>query len=306
MSQASEAELLMLGLINEERTSRGLDPLTINANLNDASEDHSQWMLATDTFSHTGQGGISATQRIENADYALKGSWATAENIGWQSERGAPGIADDVRDIHESLMNSPGHRANLLNPDLEDIGIGIEVGDFDGYQAVMITQNFGATDAVSGAPAPAPTPTPGPALATPVPETVPDTDTPPDAEDVAEVPDTPAPDEDDAPAADDATDQLDSPEEVVVADDAAPDPVPATPEDTDTAEMARDFCDVFQFLAFDCLQAKDGTRMSNFEGTITTNAGTQTVTDRATFDTLLAAIFEDMETMTCGADMDFI
>ena len=304
MSQASQAELLMLGLINEERTSRGLDPLTINANLNDASEDHSQWMLDTDTFSHTGQGGSSATQRIENADYALEGSWATAENIGWQSERGAPGIADDVRDIHESLMNSPGHRANLLNPDLEDIGIGIEVGDFDGYEAVMITQNFGATDAVSDAPDP--TPTPGPALATPDPETVPETDTAPDPEDVAEVPDAPTPDEDGAPVADDAPDQLDTAAEVVVADEAAPDPAPATPEDTETAEIAPDFCDVFQFLAFDCMQANDGTRMSNFEGTITTNTGTQTVTDRATFDTLLAAIFEDMETMTCGADTDFI
>ena len=304
MSQASQAELLMLGLINEERTSRGLDPLTINANLNDASEDHSQWMLDTDTFSHTGQGGSSATQRIENADYALEGSWATAENIGWQSERGAPGIADDVRDIHESLMNSPGHRANLLNPDLEDIGIGIEVGDFDGYEAVMITQNFGATDAVSDAPDPPPTP--GPALATPDPETVPETDTAPDPEDVAEVPDAPTPDEDGAPVADDAPDQLDTAAEVVVADEAAPDPAQATPEDTDTAEIAPDFCDVFQFLAFDCMQANDGTRMSNFEGTITTNTGTQTVTDRATFDTLLAAIFEDMETMTCGADTDFI
>ncbi len=304
MSQASQAELLMLGLINEERASRGLDPLTINANLNDASEDHSQWMLDTDTFSHTGQGGSSATQRIENADYALEGSWATAENIGWQSERGAPGIADDVRDIHESLMNSPGHRANLLNPDLEDIGIGIEVGDFDGYEAVMITQNFGATDAVSDAPDP--TPTPGPALATPDPETVPETDTAPDPEDVAEVPDAPTPDEDGAPVADDAPDQLDTAEKVVVADEAAPDPAPATPEDTETAEIAPDFCDVFHFLAFDCMQANEGTRMSNFEGTITTNTGTQTVTDRATFDTLLAAIFEDMETMTCGADMDFI
>lgn len=304
MSQASQAELLMLGLINEERTSRGLDPLTINANLNDASEDHSQWMLDTDTFSHTGQGGSSATQRIENADYALEGSWATAENIGWQSERGAPGIADDVRDIHESLMNSPGHRANLLNPDLEDIGIGIEVGDFDGYEAVMITQNFGATDAVSDAPDP--TPTPGPALATPDPETVPETDTAPDPEDVAEVPDAPTPDEDGAPVADDAPDQLDTAAEVVVADEAAPDPAPATPEDTETAEIAPDFCDVFHFLAFDCMQANEGTRMSNFEGTITTNTGTQTVTDRATFDTLLAAIFEDMETMTCGADTDFI
>ncbi len=152
MSQASEIELLMLDLINEERTSRGLEPLAINANLNAASEDHSTWMLDTDTFSHTGVGGSSSRDRIEAADYELTGSWRTAENIGWQSERGDPGIADDVTDIHQSLMNSPGHSANILNPDLEEIGIGIETGDYRGYDAVMVTQNFGTTDAISDVP----------------------------------------------------------------------------------------------------------------------------------------------------------
>ena len=98
MSQANDAELLMLEFINEERTSRGLDPLTINNRLNDASEEHSQWMLDTDTCSHRGQDGSSSRDRIEDAGYELEGSWRTAENIGWQSERGAPGIADDVRE----------------------------------------------------------------------------------------------------------------------------------------------------------------------------------------------------------------
>lgn len=152
MSQASEVELLMLELINEERTSRGIDPLTINNDLNASSEDHSQWMLATDIFSHTGVGGSSSNDRIDASDYELEGNWGTAENIGWQSERGEPGIADDVADIHESLMNSPGHRANILDPNLEDIGIGVETGDFEGYDGVMITQNFGRTDAVTDAP----------------------------------------------------------------------------------------------------------------------------------------------------------
>ncbi|ABD54073.1 CAP domain-containing protein [Jannaschia sp. CCS1] len=152
MSQASEVELLMLELINQERTSRGLDPLTINNDLNASSEDHSQWMLNTDTFDHTGVGGSSATDRIEAAGYELEGSWQTAENIGWQSERGAEGIADDVADIHQSLMNSPGHRANILDPNLEDIGIGVETGDFEGFDGVMITQNFGSTDAISDVP----------------------------------------------------------------------------------------------------------------------------------------------------------
>ena len=57
-------------------------------------------------------------------------------------------------DVHESLMNSPGHRANILNPAFDEIGIGIENGDFEGFDSVMVTQNFGATDAVTDDPDP--------------------------------------------------------------------------------------------------------------------------------------------------------
>lgn len=147
MSTASTVEREMLALINQERTSRGLDPLQLETQLNDSSEDHSAWMLDTDRFSHTGAGGSSATQRMQAAGFDLEGSWRTGENIAWQSERGAPGISDDVAQLHENLMNSPGHRANILNPDFRYIGIGIEEGDMQGYDAVMVTQNFATTSA---------------------------------------------------------------------------------------------------------------------------------------------------------------
>ena len=61
MSTASTFEQEMLDLINEERTSRGLNPLKLETQLNESAEDHSEWMLETDTFSHTGAGGSSAT-----------------------------------------------------------------------------------------------------------------------------------------------------------------------------------------------------------------------------------------------------
>jgi hypothetical protein len=171
MSQANALEQLMLDLINKERASAGLAPLRFNSDLNEASEDHSDWMLARDVFSHTEQNGSSAGDRIQQAGYELEGSWTWGENIAWQSERGMPGLEDDVRDLHESLMNSPGHRANILDPDYDEIGIGIERGDFQNYDAVMVTQNFGATDAT-----PEPTPpvlvtqpvSPTPTPATPV------------------------------------------------------------------------------------------------------------------------------------------
>ncbi len=209
MSTASTVEREMLALINQERTSRGLDPLELERNLNESSEDHSSWMLDTDRFSHTGQGGSSATQRMQAAGFDLSGSWRTGENIAWQSERGAPGISDDVAQLHQNLMNSPGHRANILNPDFKYIGIGIEEGDMQGYDAVMVTQNFAATqgdvDLDNGGTTPPVTP-PVEEVVEPeeeevttptepeVPETdVTETEEPVDETPVAEVPDTEEP-----------------------------------------------------------------------------------------------------------------
>ncbi|WP_198389342.1 CAP domain-containing protein [Roseovarius faecimaris] len=182
MSQPNALEQLMLELINEERAAVGAPPLRFNGDLNEASEDHSSWMLATDVFSHTGQGGSSAGDRIQQAGYELEGNWTWGENIAWQSERGDPGLEDDVRDLHESLMNSPGHRANILNPDFEEIGIGIERGDFGRFDSVMVTQNFGTTDAT---PDPVTPPTPAPVAP---PSEPPATPTPPVAQPVNPIP----------------------------------------------------------------------------------------------------------------------
>lgn len=149
MIYADDLERLMLQLVNEERTSRGLTALQLEMNLNLSAELHSVWMLEQDIFSHTGTGNSTPTARMVAADFDLSGSWRTAENIAIQSIRGAAGYADDVADLHTALMNSAGHRANILNPDLKYIGIGIEVGDFDytsgTWKSVIVTQNFANT-----------------------------------------------------------------------------------------------------------------------------------------------------------------
>ena len=155
MSNANTLEHGMLALINDERAAAGLDPLRPITLLNDAAETHSKWMLEADQFTHDGEGGSSPSDRMEQADYPFQGNSLALENIGWQSARGNEGFADDVAQIHDSLMISPGHRANILNPEAEDIGIGVEIGTFSGangdFQAVMVTQVFGATDADIGA-----------------------------------------------------------------------------------------------------------------------------------------------------------
>lgn len=230
MSVANELEQQMLNLINQERSKANLAPLTFNGALNDASEDHSTWMLDTDTFSHTGQSGSSAGDRIVDAGYALEGNWTWGENIGWQSERGEPGLADDVADIHQSLMNSPGHRANILNPNFDEIGIGIERGDFENYDSVMITQNFGATDAVTETPEEEEQQPPvvdNPDEEEPPVAEGPDEEAPEEEPPVAEGPDEETPEEEEPPVAEGPDEETPDEEEPPVAEG----PEEETPEE---------------------------------------------------------------------------
>ncbi len=165
MAQFSSYEQYMLELINlarldpaAEAQRRGIDlnqglaagtistaskqPLAGNDLLGTAAANHSLWMLATDTFSHTGANGSSPGARMTAAGYKFTGSWTWGENIVWRGTTGTIGMLDTVTREENSLFLSAGHRANLLNPNFREIGIGIETGEYNGYNAVMATQNF--------------------------------------------------------------------------------------------------------------------------------------------------------------------
>ncbi len=149
MSLANSYEQYMLELINAERAKVGAQPLAFDGDLNEAAEKHSAWMIATDTFSHTGSGGSSPGARMAAAGYVFTGSWAWAENIAWASTRAPAGLQDEVLLLHNNLMNSSGHRANLLNDTYREIGVGLEVGQYGGYEGAFVTQNFARTGTAS-------------------------------------------------------------------------------------------------------------------------------------------------------------
>lgn len=117
-------------------------PLAFNLLLIDSSRAHSQWMLDTDTFSHTGVNGTSSNQRMRNAGYQFTGSWGSGENIGYKGTTGTVDITAFTADIHQSLFESAGHRKNILKADFQEIGIGNLTGEFGGYNSLMVTQNF--------------------------------------------------------------------------------------------------------------------------------------------------------------------
>ncbi|MEE1657901.1 CAP domain-containing protein [Microvirga sp. CF3062] len=142
MSQATSYEQLMLELVNRERAKTGAQPLAFNGDLNESADAHSNWMISADIFNHTGLGGSSPHQRMINAGYSFTGSYASGENIAWASLRGPAGLQDEVELLHTNLMNSPGHKANILNGNFQEAGIGFQNGGYLTWDAAFVTQNF--------------------------------------------------------------------------------------------------------------------------------------------------------------------
>ncbi|WP_304611094.1 CAP domain-containing protein [Microvirga sp. ACRRW] len=142
MAQATAYEQLMLELVNAARAKVGAQPLAFNGNLNASTDSHTDWMIGTDAFSHTGVNGSTPTERMKSAGYVFSGSWSSAENVAWASLRGPAGYQDEVQLLHTNLMNSPGHKANILNGTFREIGIGFNTGSYQGWDGAFVTENF--------------------------------------------------------------------------------------------------------------------------------------------------------------------
>ncbi|MFE1585145.1 CAP domain-containing protein [Streptomyces sp. NPDC058737] len=122
------AEAQVLALVNEERAAAGCSPVTANDKLTRAADDYSDVMASSGVMSHTGPDGSTMASRVEAAGYR----WSTlGENI-------ARGQAD-AASVMDSWMNSPGHRANILNCSFKELGVGVHFGDGGPWW----TQDFG-------------------------------------------------------------------------------------------------------------------------------------------------------------------
>lgn len=103
----------VVALTNVERQNEGCPALTANALLNQAAQKHTVDMAENDYFEHTGLNGSSPSDRVTATGY----QWtAVAENIAVGSST--------PQAVVEGWMNSEGHRANILNCDYREIGIG--------------------------------------------------------------------------------------------------------------------------------------------------------------------------------------
>ena len=151
MTIATDLERYLLDLMNAARAQIGVHALTLEQNLNASADAHTQWMLDTGTFSHSGLNGSRAVDRMALADFDLGTSWDWAENIGAEQVSNAGGYFDEVDSIFQVWMNSPTHRTNILNSDLDVVGLGIIYGTLPpaigpNLSGIMATQNFGASN----------------------------------------------------------------------------------------------------------------------------------------------------------------
>jgi len=133
----AEVEGEVLRLANEARRQNHVPPLTGNQALAEAARRHSGDMLGRGFFSHTNPDGLSAHQRLpRNYAQVLRQS---GENIWMGSGYNPYDSRRLAGTIMSSLMASPGHRQNLLDPQYTHLGAG--VASWGGE--VRATQVFG-------------------------------------------------------------------------------------------------------------------------------------------------------------------
>ncbi|WP_276329392.1 CAP domain-containing protein [Methanococcus maripaludis] len=148
----AQIEQYILEYTNMERSSYGLEALVLDSALSQISQDHSDDMAENDYFSHVNLDGETPTDRAIAADYNVvkylgDGYYSTGigENIAKMPTGNVIGIgyvSDDAESIAKAIvdawMDSDGHRANILNSQYTNIGIGVA---FDGTYYIA-TQNF--------------------------------------------------------------------------------------------------------------------------------------------------------------------
>ncbi|SLN15813.1 CAP domain-containing protein [Roseisalinus antarcticus] len=147
LNVASDLERHLRTLVNEERTSRGLEALKLEQHLNESAELHSEWMIRADKFTHVSGNNDTWHERIKDAGFGQGGSnWYTAENLGFSQVRTLTDRRDIAETIVDNWMKSAEHRPNILSGKYEYVGYGVAEGEYSGMKVMMVTQNFGSTN----------------------------------------------------------------------------------------------------------------------------------------------------------------
>ena len=108
-----QAEQQLVQLLNQERARQGLPELRVDDRLRQAARDHSRLMADHKQLSHQISGEERLSKRLAATGIRFNND---AENVAYD---------DSVEGAHQGFMHSPGHRANILSPKYNAVGIGI-------------------------------------------------------------------------------------------------------------------------------------------------------------------------------------
>jgi len=122
-----EAEPRLLALLNQARQQAGARPLRPDPELRDIARAHSQDMVGHHFFAHVSPNSGTPEDRLRRSGALVS---AFGENIG---------MGATPEQVHEGLLNSPGHRVNMLLPEYTHVGIAAEKSD----SGLLVTMNFG-------------------------------------------------------------------------------------------------------------------------------------------------------------------
>ncbi len=130
-TQPGAAEQALLGLINVDRKAAGIAELSWDNRLADVARGHSRDMALHDFVGHVSPTAGSFGDRLARFGLAPQ---LVLENVS---------LAFSIADVHNGLMSSPGHRANIIDPRATHIGIGVVLGKGqDGRVPLLVTEIF--------------------------------------------------------------------------------------------------------------------------------------------------------------------
>lgn len=122
----------IISLTNSSRLEYNLPILAESSILNAAAQAKADHMLSGGYFSHTSPDGKTPWSFIQSAGYNYI---MAGENLAVNFSQ--------AENVEEAWMNSPGHKANILNKNFEEIGVGIAQGEYQGHTAIFVVQMFG-------------------------------------------------------------------------------------------------------------------------------------------------------------------
>jgi hypothetical protein len=126
-AQQSHQEQQLVQQLNQSRAQAGLPPLKVEDRLAQAAREHSQKMADANMLGHVLPGEPGVAERLAATGLHFNRS---GENVGYNTDFG---------NIQSAFMHSPPHRANIMSPDYNLVGIGLVRGEDGVYWA---TQDF--------------------------------------------------------------------------------------------------------------------------------------------------------------------